>query len=114
MARYIASEIKIEGSFPVKDLQEISMNLGVNRHGELSYGGLISAEEARAFIKIDANQEFVSVSLRDELEFRGFPDIIEVENNGEHYYLRVKLVTGSKFIDIYPEKRFFQGNGKKV
>ena len=40
MASYKINEVKIDGGYPVKQLLEFSMDIGVNRHGTLTYGGL--------------------------------------------------------------------------
>ena len=42
MASYTIEDVKIEGSYPVAKLLELSMNVGVNQHGVLTYGGLIT------------------------------------------------------------------------
>jgi len=110
MARYILSEIEIEGAYPVEKILELSMDVGVNRHGTLTYGGLISPDDAEKYIKQSANKQIVSVYLREELEFCGYPSEISAEYhpNNDHCYLRVTLTTGSSLMDTTPHKRFFQ------
>ena len=80
MARYTISEVKIDGSYQVQDLLELSMNIGANRHGVLTYGGLIPEDKAKQYIQQTAEKQFVKVNLRGELEFCGCPQEIITEH----------------------------------
>jgi len=46
MARYTIDEVGIEGMYPVEEILELAMDCGVNAHGTLTYGGLITADTA--------------------------------------------------------------------
>ena len=108
MARYTISEVKIDGSYPVQEIWELSMDAAANRHGFLTYGGLISEEAAIRYIQQSADKQTVNVSLRGETEFCGYPHYISVEYQNNHWYLRVVLVTSSVLLDVYMCNRFFQ------
>jgi len=101
-------EVRIDGNYPVIELLEISMDIGVNRHGLLTYGGLISEDSAKQYISQSADRQVVNVSLRSGLEFCGYPQEIAVEHQNDHYYLRVTLVTSSQLMDNDLHDRFFQ------
>ena len=108
MARYTRSEVKIEGAYPVLELLELTMDIGVNRHGTLTYGGYVAEENAAYYIHQSAERQLVNVFLNDELEFCGYPQEISVDCQNENCYLRVTLVTSSQFMDIDLYDRFFQ------
>jgi hypothetical protein len=108
MAIFTINELKIEGRYPVHKVLEFSMHIGANFHGNLTYGGLISERDAIAYIQKSADMQSVKVTFRDELEFCGFPQMIEVNHQNEHYYLRVSLVTSTQLMDIEKHNRFFQ------
>jgi len=112
MAVYTMGEVKIEGKYQVHEKLELKMNIGVNRHGYLTFGGLVSEEQAMEYPKQNADKEVVSVSLRGEVEFCGYPHEITVAYQNNHYYLRVKLITSSKLMDTKPYDRFFQEQGQ--
>ena len=78
MSTYTISEVRIEGAYPVRDVLGLSMNIGVNRHGIFTYGGLISSEDADKFIRQNAEDEVIRVHLRDELEFCGHVNEVSV------------------------------------
>ena len=108
MASYTMGEVRIDGDYPVSKLLELSMDVGANRHGTLTYGGLADEDDAKRYVGQGAEKRTVSVSLRDELEFCGYPQAITAENSDGHCYLRVTLVTSSQLTDIEPRSRFFQ------
>ena len=119
MANYTMDEVKIEGSYPVIKIQELSMDIGVNRHGTLIYGGLVTAKEGLEYVKKQAAKEIVNVYIRDELEFCGYVNDISVsfsnadsdtDSENNHCYLKVTLVTSSQLIDLekHRHRRFFQ------
>ena len=112
MARYTIDEVGIEGSYRVSKIQELSMDIGVNRHGALTYGGLVPEEDAARIVQQSADKQIVKVYLHGELEFCGYPQEIITEHHNEHCYLRVTLVTGSQQTDIYPRNRFYQDTDK--
>ena len=56
MASYTRGDIKIAGRYPVIELQELSMDIGVNRHGVLTYGGHISEEAAKRYLMQNAEK----------------------------------------------------------
>jgi len=101
-------EVKIEGNYPVIELLEISMNVGANRHGLLTYGGLVSEEAAKQYIRQSADEQVVKVSLRGDLEFCGYPQNIAVEHQNDHFFLRITLATSSQLMDTDLHDRFFQ------
>ena len=108
MAVYTMGDVKIEGSYPVDEILELAMDVGANRHGWLLYRGLISEEDANRYIKQSADGQIVSVSLLDEVEFCGCPHDVVVEQQNDHWYLKVTLLTSSVLMDVFPCDRFFQ------
>ena len=108
MAHYIRSEIRIDGDYPVIELLELSMDLGVNRHGTLTYGGYVSEADAARCLRQSAEAQIVSLFLGDKLEFCGYPQEINLECNHQTCYLRVTLATSSQLMDTSPHTRFFQ------
>jgi len=112
VARYTIGEVKIDGCYPIREILELSMDVGVNRHGFFTYGGLISEDAAKRYIQQNADRQVVKVSLRNELEFCGFPQVIAINHQNDHYYLRITLVTSSLLMDTEPHDRFFQDKGQ--
>ncbi|GHU60224.1 hypothetical protein FACS1894171_0820 [Clostridia bacterium] len=112
MARYTIDEVKIEGAYPVGEILELSMDIGVNAHGTLTYGGLVSEDAAIKYIQQSADGQFVKVFLRGNLEFCGYLQNITVDSQNKYHYLRVVLVSGSQLIDITPCDRFFQDTSR--
>jgi len=108
MAVYTMGDVSTKGNYPIDEMLEIKMNIGVNRHGFLTFGGLVSEEVARKYANRSADNEVVSVYLRGELEFCGYPHGITVEYQNDHHYLRVTLITSSQLMDIEPRDRFYQ------
>jgi len=104
-------KVNIEGNYPVDEVLELSMDIGVNRHGHLIYGGLVPEDVAKQYIQKSAAKEIVNVSLCGELEFCGYPQDIDVEHRNDHHYLRITLVTSSQLMDVDPHDRFFQDTG---
>jgi hypothetical protein len=112
MARYAIDEVSIEGDYPVDEILELSMDIGTNIHGRLTYGGHVSEEAAKQFIQQSAEKLSVKVSLRGEPEFWGYPEEITVHSQNDFHYLRVALVSSSHLTDIEPHNRFFQDTSR--
>jgi len=108
MAQYIMNDVKIEGSYLIRNLLELTMDVGVNRHGTLTYGGYVSEDDALRYIQQSSDMQIVSVSLHDELEFCGYVQSISAEFQNELCYLRVTLSSSSSLMGIHPRDRFFQ------
>jgi len=108
MARYTMGEVKIDGIYPVDEVMELAMDIGVNRHGLLTYGGHVSKDDAKRYIQQNAEGQAVSIYLRGELEFCGPVQTIIAEERNDYWYVKVSLVTSSHLMDIDPHDRFFQ------
>ena len=108
MAWYTIKEVKIDGGCPVNEILELSMEVGANRHGLLTYGGLVPEEAAKQYIRQNADHQAIMVSLLGELEFCGYPQEIVTDFQKDHCYLRVTLVSSSQHMDTYLRDRFFQ------
>lgn len=108
MANYTMSDVSIEGAYQIPNVTELSMDIGVNRHGVLIYGGIIPESLVLPYIRQDAAQQAMRVFIGEQLEFYGYPQDINVSCQLGHYYLRVTLVTSSQLMDLYPCARLFQ------
>lgn len=108
MARYTMGEVRIEGTLQVNPILELSMNIGVNRHGLLEYGGIISGEDAARVQKQKEDGQIIKLFLRDELEFCGHALKVTIDYKNEAYFLRVVAASRSQLLDIIPRSRFFQ------
>ena len=114
MANYRIGEVTIEGGYPVRELLELSMDIGANHHGRLTYGGLVEESDAMKLIEQKAEGQRVRVYLGGILEFCGCPQEITAEYANSHCYLRVALASCSALADIEPHDRFFQGGEGEI
>jgi hypothetical protein len=117
MAWYTIDDVRIEGKYPVEKILDIALDVGVNRHGTLTYSGLIPKDEAIRYVQQDSDKQAIKVYICDKLEFCGYPEEIhtewanaDAENN--HCRLQVKLVTSGAFADIHPRERFYQDTNR--
>ena len=88
MARYTMGEVKIDGIYPVDEVMELAMDIGVNHHGLLTYGGHVSKDDAKRYIQQNAEGQAVSISLRGELEFCGQVQTIIAEERNDYWYVK--------------------------
>lgn len=108
MACYTMDEVKIVGAYTIDKILDLSMEISVNSHGKLTYSGIISEDLARKYIQQDADSQVIKVSLLDDLEFCGYPQVIVTEHRDGNCYLHVTLVTSTQLLDIDVCNRFFQ------
>ena len=82
MASYTMDEVVIEGKYPVQKILELSMDIGVNRHGEFTYGGLVTEEEAEQYLRRDGEKEIVNKGFENNRKERYNNQIPGQNNNG--------------------------------
>jgi phage baseplate assembly protein gpV len=100
--------VRIEGNYSVDSLLELEMDIGVNKHGVLTYGGYVSEDAAMRYIQQKAEGQTVDIYLRDVLEFCGHIQKLTAEQENGYWYLKVELVTSTELMDVDKHNRFFQ------
>jgi len=108
MARYKMDELRIDGACCPDKVLEFTMDIGVNRHGVVTYGGYIAEDVARQYVQQRLDNHVVNIYLKDELEFCGIVQKIRTEQRSDYWYLKVELVTSTQLTDIDKHNRFFQ------